>query len=257
MGDSGEIVITEDADNCVSIFTQDGVKSRTFGTSGYELGQFVHPRGVTFDSAGNILVADEGRSRIQKFTVNGTFLTAVGGKFGSGDLEFKNPIGIGFNHKNKKVYVCERWGHRVQVLNEDLTFSSSFEGQFMFPWDVAFDSTGNVYIADTEYHCIHVFTAEGWFLRKFGRKGSGEGELEWPSSVSIDSNDIVYVAERDNSRVSMFTSQGKFIRSFETIGKEEFCLPCGIAVDTSGLLYVCDTYNDRVLIFRIHVHSTS
>ena len=71
----------------------------------------------------------------------------------------------------------------------------SGDGQFNFPWDVAFDNTGNVYVADTSGHRIQVFTAEGKFLRKFGKKGSGDGELDFPSSVSIDCDDIVYVTE--------------------------------------------------------------
>ena len=53
------------------------------------------------------------------------------------------------------MYICDRQNHHVQILNADLTFSSSFgshgsgDGQFNYPWDVAFDSTGNVYVADT------------------------------------------------------------------------------------------------------------
>ena len=64
-------------------------------------------------------------------------------------------------------------------------------------------------MADSSDRCIHVFTAEGKFLRKFGKKGSGDGELDYPSSVSIDSDDIVYVTEYNSHRVSMFTSEGQ------------------------------------------------
>ena len=255
--DNGEIVVAEHMKCCVSIFDQSGTKIKTFGSVGSAQGQFNFPRGVAFDSAGNILVADGDNHRIQKFTDKGKFLTAVGRK-GSGKLEFRCPVGIGINHRNTKVYVCEcSPNHRVQVLNENLTFSSSFgssgsgDGEFRYPWDVAFDSTGTVYIADCENHCIKVFTPEGRFLRRFGTKGRGEGELKWPSSVSLDSEDRVYVAEKDNHRVSIFTSQGMFIQSFGTKGARpgEFNQPHGIAVDTSGLVYVSDTLNYRVQIF--------
>ena len=57
-----------------------------------------------------------------------------------------------------------------------------------------------------------MFTAEGKFLRKFGKKGSGDGELNFPSSVSVGSDNIVYVTEYYNHRVSMFTSEGQFLR---------------------------------------------
>ena len=110
-------------------------------------------------------------------------------------LEFDYPTGIGINHKNKKVYVCDFGNHRVQVLNEDLTFYSSFgsrgsgDGELNYPWDVAFDSTGSTYIADSLNHRVQVFTPKGWFLRKFEKKGSGKGELNHPSSLAIDSDD--------------------------------------------------------------------
>ena len=255
--DSGEIVVAENESHCVSIFTHNGTKIRTFGTEGSSHGQFSAPRGVVFDSDGNILVADGGNYRIQKFKAEGEFLTTVGRK-GSGYLEFECPVGIGINHLNKKLCICEcSSNRRVQILNENLTFSSSFsgsgsgDGQFNYPWDVAFDSTGSVYIADGGNHRIQVFTPVGGFLREFGRKGSSEGELNYPSSVSIDSEDIVYVAEKEGHRVSIFTCQGKFIRSFGIKGARpgEFTEPCGIAVNASGLVYVSDRYNHRIQIF--------
>ncbi|CAI8051215.1 E3 ubiquitin-protein ligase TRIM71, partial [Geodia barretti] len=48
------------------------------------------------------------------------------------------------------VYVAERDNHRIQVLNSDLTYSSSFgrkgsnNGEFNWPYDVATDRDGNV-----------------------------------------------------------------------------------------------------------------
>ena len=250
--DNGDIVVVEHENCYVSIFDGNGKKIRTFGSVGSARGQFTDPRGVTVDSSGNILVADS--HRIQKFTAEGKFLKAIGSE-GSGHLEFRCPVGIGINPKNKKVYICEcSFNHRVQILNNDFTFSNCFgshgggsgDGQFNYPWDVAFDSTGSVYVADGGNHCIQVFTPEGKFLRKFGKKGSGEGELKWPSSICIDSDDMVYVTERNGHRVSTFTSRGKFVQSF---GAGEFIEPSGIAVDTSGLVYVSDRCGNRIQIF--------
>ena len=252
----GEIAVAEHS--CISIFTSSGEKMNTFRISS-ELGQLSsrHPCGVTFDYAGNILVTDVLSHCIKKFTPEGKYLTAVGRK-GSEELEFSYPAGIGIHHTSTKLYVCDRYNHRVQILNKDLTFSSSFgsrgrgEGLFSFPWSVAFDSTGNVYIADCVNHHIQVFMPEGRFVRKFGKKGSSEGELSLPSSVCIDSNDIVYVTERGNHRVSIFNCQGTFIQSFGTKGDEpgEFKDPRAVTVDESGLVYVSDTNNNRVQIFK-------
>ncbi len=50
-------------------------------------------------------------------------------------------------------------------------------------------------MADRDNHHIQVFTAEGNFLRMFGRRGVGRGELNEPRGVAIDSSDRVYVSE--------------------------------------------------------------
>ena len=245
VNNKGEIVVAEQ--NCISIFTCSGKKI------GSIISELDKPHGIAFDRAGNILVTDLGSHSIKKFTPEGKFLTAIGKK-GSKILEFKYPAGIRVNYTNKKVYVSDQRNRRIQILNEDLTFSSCFgsqgsgDGQFNFPSDIGFDCTGNVYIADSKNHCIQVFTPEGGFMKKFGKKGSGEGGLNCPSSICIDSDNMVYVTEKDNNRVSIFTCQGKFIHTFGTRG--QFNEPSGIAVDTSGKIYVSDTWNNQVQCFK-------
>ena len=76
------------------------------------------------DGEGNVLVADTGNHRIQKFTAEGQFLTAVGTK-GNGPLQFYFPSDIAVNASNGMVYVANTDNHRVQVLNSDLTYSST------------------------------------------------------------------------------------------------------------------------------------
>ncbi len=56
------------------------------------------------DGKGNILVADTSNHRIQKFTAQGEFLTAVGTK-GSGPLQFDEPCGIAVNASSGRVYI--------------------------------------------------------------------------------------------------------------------------------------------------------
>ena len=249
----GDIIVAEYNGICISTFRPSGEKIRTFGSKGSAQGQIGKPHGVAIDGDGNILVVDTQNHCIQKFTADGEFLTAAGQK-GNKQLEFSTPSGVAINHRNRKVYICD---YRVQILNADLTFSSSFgsrgsgDGQFKYPRDVAFDSTGNVYVADNGDNCIKVFAAEGKFLRKFGKKGSGDGELNCPYSVSTDSDDIVYVTEYKNHCVSMFTSEGQFLRSFGTkgAGPGQFNGPLGIAVDRERHVYVCDSSNSRLQIF--------
>ena len=55
-------------------------------------------------------------------------------------------------------------------------------------------------MVDYSNRCIQGFTADGNFLRKFGKCGSGpgDGELNGPSGISIDSDNVVYVTDHLN-----------------------------------------------------------
>ena len=164
----------------------------------------------------------------------------------SGPLQFKYPYGIAYSTNSNKVYVADRENCRIQVLNSDLTFSSTFgsygtgKGQLYYPYGIDFDSTGKVYVADTNNYRIQVFTPEGDFSRIFGVGGQQEA-LHY--GIAIDINDSVYVSELANGKVSVFTSEGQFTTSFGW-GKErpgKFLDPRGVAVDNSGVVYVCNS----------------
>ena len=252
----GHIVVAEWGGHCISVFTPEGHKIRSFGSRGSAQGQFSFPRGVAVDRDDNIIVMDCENYRVQKFTSEGKFLVTVGTK-GSSALQFNLPTGVGINSMNDKVYVLEQGNNRIQILNMDLTYSSSFgvsgsgDGQFTSPYDIAFDSINNLYIVDTGNHRIQVFTPDGKFLRKFGTTGSGNGELNYPYSIAIDGNDTVYVAEQGNDRISIFTTQGQFLRSIGSRGTADGQLqsPRGVAIDKDGFILVSDGGNNQIQIF--------
>ena len=246
----GHIIVVEFSAHCVSVFTPEGTKIRSFGSIGSANSQFMYPIGVAVDNADNIYVVDGHNHRIQKFTSTGEFTAAVGTQ-GSNRLQFIHPVGIVFNKKNGKLYVCDQCNHRIQVLETNLTHHSSFggkgseNGQFKKPFDVAFDSTENIYIADYGNHCIQTFTPDGQFLQKFET-----GQLQSPCSIAIH-GDMVYVAEPGHHRVSVFSSEGKFLKSFGVQGKAQgqFNSPRGVAVDAKGFVLVADRCNNRVQLF--------
>ena len=245
----GHVIVVENSAHCVSVFTPEGMKLRSFGSYGSANGQFCYPIGVAVDNADNIYVVENSNHRIQKFTSTGEF-TAVVGTYGSNPLQFSNPVGIGFNKKNGKLYVCDKSNHRIQVLETNLTHHRSFgskgneNGQFLSLWDIAFDSNGNVYVADHNNHRIQTFTPDGQYLQNFGT-----GQLQSPSSIAIH-GDIVYVTEAGN-RVSVFSNEGKFHKSFGIKGNAQgqFNSPYGVAVDANGFVLIAEYRNNRVQIF--------
>ena len=253
--EGGEVVVAEWGGNCVSIISRNGEK-KSFGTCGSAHVQFNSPEGVTVDAVGNILVADTLNHRIHQFSSTGKHLRIVG-VWGSGPLQFKFPGGIAVHPHTRKVYVADYNNHRIQVLNSDLTYSSSFgregSGNGSRPCDISTDGDGNVFVADFYNHGIQVFTAGGVYLRQFGKEGEREGEVKSPQCVFVDSrNNLVYVTEHGNCRVSIFSTDGEFIKSFgrKGNGPAQFNLPCGIALDKSGTLYVSDRGNSRIQFFN-------
>ena len=242
----GNIVVAETDEHCISLFNPKGEKIRSFGSQGSGHGQLTRPEGVAVDDSDNILVADYENNRIQKFTSCGKFITTV---------KVKCPIGIAIHPQSKNVYVVKYGDHCIQILNPDLTFSSIFgspgsgDGQFLDPYDVAFDSTGNVYVVSFFHDHIQVFTAEGQFLRKFGRCGSEINQNL--TSICIDSEDVVYVTDSANHSVLVFTCEGEFLTSFGTLGAGpgQFNNPYGIAVDKNGVVCVADSDNNRLQSF--------
>ena len=253
VSEEGQIIIAEGGGHCISICSPSGEKVKSFGVQGSAPGQFLSPRGVAVDRAGNILVVDG--DRIQKFTNEGNILRFVGGR-GDSPYQFFYPVGIGIS-PGDKVYICDAFNHRVQILNPNLTFLASFgskgsgDGQFDYPWGVAFDSQGNVYITDSNNHRIQIFIEDGHFLRKFGKRGGGNGELNRPLCIAINSSDIVCIGERDNHRISLFTREGCFLRAFGTRGEgpEQFNWPYGLAFSKENHVYICDLGNHRLQIW--------
>lgn len=73
------------------------------------------------------------------------------GTKGSAPLQFSFPSDVA---TSDKVYVADSLNDRVQVLNSDLTFFSTFgkqgkgKGQFKCPRGIACDDTAKVYVAD-------------------------------------------------------------------------------------------------------------
>jgi tripartite motif-containing protein 71 len=111
--------------------------------------------------------------------------------------------------------------------------SGSSDGQFISPRDVAVDSSGNVFVADTGNHRIQKFDKNGKLLANWGSEGRGDGQFIFPYSISLDSSGNVYVGDANNLRIQKFDNKGHFITKWGTNGT-----PYYIEVNSSGCVYV-------------------
>ncbi len=121
---SGNFGMAIDPETC-NIYVSDSTKiyqynstgtslTRTFGASGTGDGQFKHIWDMVV-SNGVLYVTDDQASRIQAFSLTGTFLGKWGG-YGTGAYQFKNPSGIA-SGSNGLLYVADAGNDRIVVFD--------------------------------------------------------------------------------------------------------------------------------------------
>ena len=115
---------------------------------------------------------------------------------------------------------------------------------FYHPRGVAVDKSDNVYIGDSDNHCVKKFDSEGRFITQWGSPGPGDGQFRTISNVRVGSSGIVYVVDRewlsDEGRIQKFTPYGQFIGVFErrTPDANTIKYPLDLATDDKGNILV-------------------
>jgi DNA-binding beta-propeller fold protein YncE len=197
-----------------------------------------------------------------------TYQSTIGtGHQGSDNSTFSFPSGVAVDSSSGKIYVADEDNQRIQIFNSAGTHQSTIgvagvsspsdNFHLKFPFGVAVDSSGKIYVADTDNQRIQIFNSAGTHQSTIvgGGPGVGNTPFSFPSGVAVDSSDNIYVADTNNHRIQIFNSAGTYK---STIGKSgvfgsnstRFNSPSGVAVDSSGNIYVADTNNHRIQIFN-------
>ena len=273
----GGLFVTEYNGHQVVELDNVGRKVKTYGN-----GVLRNPTSIAADTAGHLYVVDSAREKscIIKMSPDGEVVSVVG-REGGAKAEFKNPRGVALSRQNE-LYVCDRDNHRIQVFDSNLQFlrclnldpSDPLLKKAVKPNDVAFDTTGKMYVVDCANNCVLLFTSAHCYLGSFGTKGEGVGKLCTPECVHVN-NSLVYITEYRGKRqrnlsvsdmqshddtsltsscdyhVSVFRINGDFVTRFGTSGSQEDQLkfPMGIATDENGVVYICDFFNNRIQLF--------
>ncbi len=200
---AGSIYVADSGNNTIRKISPTGVVSTLAGTPGVTGGtdgtgaaaSFDNPNGIATDSIGNVYVANTGticgggffpppctpQSTIRKITPAGVVTTLAGtpGVFGSAD-------------------------------------GTGAAASFYHPNDIATDSVGNVYVADTWNNTIRKITPAGAVSTFAGRPGvtgsadgtGGAASFNYPTGVATDSAGNVYVADYMNNTIRKITPAG-------------------------------------------------
>ena len=193
-------------------FDQTGKFVREIGQDMYG---FVFAHAVRVDRQDNIWVIDEGSNMVIKFDPEGRVLMTMGRKpealsvparegdaaeGGGGRGGRGGPIGAGIPGDN-----------------------------FNRPTDVAWDSAGNIFVADGYGNSrVAKFDKNGKFIKSWGSKGTAPGQFNLLHAIAVDAQNNVYVGDRDNKRIQVFDSDGNFKTQFTNVGSPyAICITLG------------------------------
>ena len=226
------------------------------GGKGTGPGQFDKPLGIAVDGSGNVLVADSGNGRLEKFKPSGTFITSIGIK-GSGYGQFGEPNGIAID-RDGNIYVADAANSRVQKIAPDGTFIAEWTGPppgFFAPRDIAIGPDNSIYVLDQGHSRIVKMDPNGNVLTIWGSEGAGDGQFANHTSLAVDpKTNRVYVADPLHKRIQVFDSNGKFLWKWIVPEWQNNIWPLEhVVIDPKReRLYASATAADSVLIFDLN-----
>jgi uncharacterized repeat protein (TIGR01451 family) len=159
-----------------AVSTLAGSASGGAGSAGYADGmgtaaQFNNPNGVVIDASGNVYVTDIGNHLIRKITPAGLVSTLTGSLEGYADgigsaARFENLSGPAIDAAGN-IYVADIGNNRIRKITPAGVVSSVAGGaplgyadgpiataRFDYPFAVAVDAAGNIYVADIDNNRI-------------------------------------------------------------------------------------------------------
>ena len=219
------------------------------------------PRGVATGSDDTFVLVDTWCHRVQKFELSPDLkeekLLKHAGACGYEEKEFNYPMGIQVHKENGDVYVCDKENHRIQILDSELQFKGSFgergdgSSNFLYPWDIDFDSQGNIYVVDCGHYVIKVFSQDWVYLGEMGGPGHGRGTFQEVTSICIDKHDYIYATDKRWNCVQVFDPQREFVMQFQLpFFREKSSEPVGITSDCNGCVYVSCKASGCVHVYK-------
>ena len=170
-----------------------------------EIGQdsyaFLQAQQVRVDPQDNIWIVDQMSTEVIKFNPQGRVMMLLGRKAESERVPAAplTPAGAG------------RGG--------GLPGAGQPSDLFNRPTDVAWDSEGNIYVADGLGNArIAKFDKHGKFIKSWGSRGSSNGQFASVAGLAIDAKGDVYAADPGNKRIQVFDGNGTWKSNITNVG---------------------------------------
>jgi DNA-binding beta-propeller fold protein YncE len=187
---------------------------------------FKGPVGLTFDTAGNLYVANQGNNTILRYSSTGAYL----GVFASAGLS--TPEGVAFDSAGD-LWACNYSDGSISRYSSSGALLAHITTGVPNPIAIALDSHDNIYISDDNQGPgtgIFRFAADGSHKTLFAT-----GATLDPRGLAFDSNGLLYVANPYDNSIRRFASDGTDLGIFANTGLNA---PFALAFDADGNLYV-------------------
>lgn len=259
------------------------------GSPGYVEGSsplFSGPQAIALNSSGNLVVADTNNHKVRIFnptTQVSSFLAGStqgnAGAIGTvaTAIRFNVPRGIAVSPTTGRIAVGDSQNNRIVFLNQstgEITFiagqtsggytnGTGPAAQFNYPTGLAFDSAGDLYVADSQNHAIRkvtIATGAVTTVAGNGTQGTADGNgasarFSSPRALVVASDGTIYVSDSGNNLIRKIDTGGTVstIAGSGTAGfadgtgaEAQFNNPTGIAIGSDGKLYVSDQGTHRI-----------
>lgn len=158
---SDRLFITDTGRQSVLELDSLGNLKRIIGERGSAPGKFNYPTYLWVDDRGELLVTDSLNFRLQRFGVDGKFLSTFGE---NGDMpgDFSRPKGVATDQYGH-IYVIDALMHSMQIFNRDgqllLTIGEQGQGvgEFWLPNGVFVTQDNTIFVADAYNRRVQVF----------------------------------------------------------------------------------------------------
>ena len=186
-------------------FDETGKLAKAFGG-----GMFIFPHGMYVDAQDNVWVTD----------------------------------GLGAGGKGHQVFKFSPDGKLLLTLGKPGVASDATD-TFNKPSDVLVAPNGAVFVADGHgpgsNARVMKYTAEGKFIKGWGKMGTAPAEFDGPHCLAMDSRGRLFVCDRNNNRIQIFDQEGNFLEAWT-----QFSRPSGIWIDKDDNIYVADSESESV-----------
>jgi sugar lactone lactonase YvrE len=250
------------------------------------------PSAVALDGAGHLFIADRDNQRIRQVDLSTGVITTLAGNgvfayAGDGgpaaSASLFNPQGLAADG-NGHVFIADTINSRIRQVDLATGIITTVAGNgttgyggdggaataasLFFPFGVAVDSSGNIFIADSGNQRVRridlatgiITTIAGTGTLGYGGDGgpATAAELFAPDAVAVDATGRLFIADSQNNRVRQVdlasgvitTVAGNgtfgFSGDFGLAVNAQLGIPDGVAVDGAGHLLIADHGNARV-----------